>query len=90
MNSRKYGILSLVLGFCSLYLPVMSLLNAGLSIAFGFKARKTKGQNLGIIGMVLGFSCIALNIISLLIMFTYFMFMVFYAILVLVLNFALI
>lgn len=66
-KSRKKGILSLVLGFCSLYLPFFNLLNAGLAIAFGIRARKTAGSNLGLIGIILGASTFMLQVTSIII-----------------------
>lgn len=64
MESRKKGIVALVLGFCSLYVPFFNLFTAGLAIAFGIKSKKTKGSNLGLIGLVLGICSLIINLTS--------------------------
>lgn len=65
MKNKKIGIISLILGFCSLYIPFFNLVTAILAIVFGAKAKKTEGKNLGIIGIVLGSMSLAINLISL-------------------------
>lgn len=64
MQSKKFGILSVVIGFCSIYIPFFNLITAILAIVFGVKAKKTEGVNLGIIGIVLGTMSLIINLMS--------------------------
>lgn len=64
MQSKKFGILSVVIGFCSIYIPFFNLVTAILAIVFGVKAKKTEGVNLGIIGIVLGTMSLIINFMS--------------------------
>lgn len=64
MQSKKFGILSVVIGFCSIYIPFFNLVTAILAIVFGAKAKKTEGVNLGIIGIVLGTMSLIINFMS--------------------------
>ena len=71
MNNRKIGIASLILGFCSMYIPCCNVVTAILAIVFGSKAKKTPGENLGTIGKLLGiFTLVSIVVSTIIIIFT--------------------
>lgn len=68
-NSRKFGIASLVLGMCALFIPFLNTVTAVLAIVFGAKGRKS---DLGIVGLVAGIIYIVNSIIvTLMLLFVY-------------------
>lgn len=59
-KSRKFGIASLVLGMCALFIPILNTVTSILAIVFGAKGRKS---DLGIVGLVAGIIYIVNSII---------------------------
>ena len=54
VKSKKMGLLSVIFGFASLFIPLLNKVTAVLAIVFGIKAKNTKGEDLGYIGIIAG------------------------------------
>lgn len=74
-SKKKFATASVVLGFCSLFIPFLNVITATLAIIFGALGKK---HDLGVVGLVSGIMFIA-NKICVSIMFTLY-FVVYYAI----------